>query len=57
MKIHKKIISGLVLTVYNDSNIQWVVESTEHGLMRFNCNHFTMSEALDFYIRIRTYSD
>jgi hypothetical protein len=52
MKIHKKIIGGLVLTVYNDSNIQWVVESTEHGAMRFNRNHFTMAEALDFYIRI-----
>ena len=52
MKIHKKIISGLVLTVYNDSNIEWVIESTEHGAMRFKRNHFTMAEALDFYIRI-----
>lgn len=51
MKIHKRIIAGLAITVYNDSNIYWVIESAEHSPMRFNRNHWTMAEAIDFYIR------
>lgn len=52
MKIHKRFVDGLVITVYNDSNIEWVVDSEEQGKMRFNRNHFTMSEAIELYARI-----
>jgi hypothetical protein len=52
MKIYKRFIAGLIITAYNDSNIEWVVSSKEYSEIRFNRNHFTMSEAIDFYTRI-----
>jgi hypothetical protein len=55
MKIHKRFLQKIALTVYNDSDIEWVVSSDKHGTMRFNRNHFTMTEAFDLYIRINTY--
>jgi hypothetical protein len=54
MKIHKRIINGLAVTAYNDSNVEWVVESAEHSPMRFNRNRWTMAEAIDFYVRCWT---
>jgi len=54
MKIHNRFLQEVAITVYNDSDIEWVVSSEEHGTMRFNRNHFTMSEAIDLYVRIYT---
>ena len=54
MKIHKRTLQGVALTVYNDSNVDWVIQSVENGTMRFDRKYFTMSEAIDFYLRIYT---
>ena len=54
MKIHKRTVIGVEVTAYNDSNAEWVISSDKHGTMRFNRNHFTMTEAIDLYIRINT---
>lgn len=52
MKIHNRFLQEIAITVYNDTDIEWVVSSEEHGTMRFNRNHFTMTEAIELYIRI-----
>jgi hypothetical protein len=54
MKIHKRTLQDVALTVYNDSNVDWVIQSVENGTMRFDRKYFTMSEAIDFYLRIYT---
>ena len=52
MKIHKRLLQDIAITIYNDSDVEWVVSSVKHGTMRFNRNHFTMTEAIEFYVRI-----
>lgn len=54
MKIHKRLLQGVAVTAYKDSNVDWVVMSVEHDTMRFPCNRFTMAEAIEFYMRLYT---
>jgi hypothetical protein len=53
MKIHKRVVIGVKVTAYNDSNVDWVISSVEYGEMRFYRNLFTMAEAIDFYVRLK----
>ncbi len=49
MKVHKKVINGLVIKAYNDSNSEWVVScegfETVH---RFDKRKWSMKNAIDF---------
>ena len=49
MKVHKKVINGLSIKAYNDSNCEWVVSceglETVH---RFDKRAWTMKDAINF---------
>ena len=40
------------VTVYNDSNVDWVVQGGGHTVHRFPKNNFTMKAAWNFYMDI-----
>ncbi|MCP4483727.1 MAG: hypothetical protein GY823_04070 [Flavobacteriaceae bacterium] len=52
MKVHNKQRNGMKVTVYNDSNVDWVVMGGGHTAHRFPCRMFTMKTAWEFYIDI-----
>jgi phosphoribosyl 1,2-cyclic phosphodiesterase len=52
MKIHKRTVIGVEVTAYNDSNVDWVISSVEYGELRFERKHFTLNEAIEFYIKL-----
>ena len=51
MKLHKRQLgNGQVVIAYNDSNIDWVVESSDNASMRFDKRTWTLKAAIEFYI-------
>lgn len=53
MKIHKVEINNKTVTVYNDSNVDWVVQGGGHLPTNFSMiNKLTMKHAAELYIRV-----
>ena len=46
MKIHTKIIKGLKVTAYNDSNAEWVVQVEGFSTYFFDKRKITMKDAM-----------
>lgn len=51
MRIYKRETNGLKVSVYNDSNIDWVVEDKRElgGVYRYAVSSFTMKRAVEFH--------
>lgn len=52
MVIHRRQRGEMKIIVYNDSNVDWVVQGGEHLSMRFDITKFTMIRAWNHYIDI-----
>ncbi len=52
MRINKITLNNMIVTAYNDSNVEWVVQGGGHTPHRFPKNKFTMKKACEFYIEI-----
>lgn len=53
MKTHKITKNEMTVNVYNDSNVDWVVQGGGHSIQRFSKKGgFTMKAAASLYIDI-----
>ena len=56
MRVNTKIIEGIKVTAYNDSNIEWVVQAGDMSEQRFNKRKWSMKESMEFTARMATKS-
>lgn len=52
MKTTTKIIHGIEVTAYNDSNSEWVVQAGDMIEQRFDKKDWSMKDAMEFAARI-----
>ncbi len=53
MKVYKKVINGLVIKAYNDSNTEWVVSCEGFEIVhRFDKKKWAMKDAINFVAQL-----
>ncbi len=53
MKIHNKIINGVKIKAYNDSNAEWVIQVEGSEIVhRFDKRKWSMKQAVEFAAKI-----